>query len=61
MLATWLYLGGSSKNTKKLNFQPLSNIELFLMHMDLELSVLGIFEKACKSCISLMEAKFWRK
>jgi hypothetical protein len=38
----------SSKITRKLNLQPLLNIELFPTHMESELGVLGVAKKLMK-------------
>ena len=43
--ATWLHLEAPPKNTEKINKDRLSNIELVLTHMVLELGVLGIAGK----------------
>jgi hypothetical protein len=51
MLTTWLYLGAPKKNTYKLNFQPVSNIELFPIQTELELGVLGIAKKLVKDVV----------
>jgi hypothetical protein len=48
----------SSKFTKKLNLQPVSNIKLFPTHTTSKLSMLGIAAKACDRCSSLMEGDF---
>ena len=44
-LTTWLHLEAPSKISKKINKYQLSNIELVLTHMVLELGVLGISGK----------------
>jgi hypothetical protein len=43
----------SSKNTQTLNFQPISNIELFPTHTELELGMLGIAGKLAKDVAHL--------
>jgi hypothetical protein len=48
----WLHKN-SSKNTKKLNLQPISNTELFPTHKKLELDVLGFAKKLVKDVIHL--------
>jgi hypothetical protein len=52
MLAIWLHLGPPQKITKKSNLQPI--LKLFLIHMELELGVLGVAKKACERYISLI-------
>jgi hypothetical protein len=58
MLATWLHPGASHKNTKKMNFQPILNIELFLTHIKLELGVLGIIGKLVNDVVHLWRQNF---
>jgi hypothetical protein len=48
----------SSKNTRKMNLQLISNIELFQTHMGLKLSVLAICWKACEKCSLAMVSQF---
>ena len=43
--ATWLHLEAPPKNIEKINKYRLSNIELVLIHIVLELGVLGIAGK----------------
>jgi hypothetical protein len=43
----------STKNTKNLNFQPVSYIGLFFTHIELELGMLGIAKKLLKDVIHL--------
>ena len=43
--ATWLHLEAPPENTEKINKYRLSNIELVLTHMVLELGMLGISGK----------------
>jgi hypothetical protein len=50
-----------SKNTRKVNFQPVSNIELFPTHMELELSILGIARKLMKDVVHLWRWNFEKK
>jgi hypothetical protein len=47
----------SSKITKKLNLQPILNIELFSTLIESELGVLGIVKKLAKDVVHL----WWRK
>jgi hypothetical protein len=49
----------SSKTTRKLNLQPISNIELFPAHVELELGMLGVAGKLVKDVIHLWSQKFW--
>ena len=51
--ATWLHLDAPPENTKKINKYRLSNFELVLTHMVLELGVLGITEKLLMPSITL--------
>ena len=51
--ATWLHLEAPPKNSKKINKYRLLNIELVLIHMILELSVLGIAIKLLMPSITL--------
>jgi hypothetical protein len=48
----------SSKITKKLNLQPISNTELFPTHKKLELDVLGFAKKLVKDVIHLRRLNF---
>jgi hypothetical protein len=48
----------SSKITKKLNLQPVSNIELFPTHTESKLGVLGIAEKLAKDVVHLLRRNF---
>ena len=50
---TWLHLEALAKNTEKINKHRLSNIELVLTHMVLELSVFGIAEKLSMPFVTL--------
>jgi hypothetical protein len=43
----------SSKNIEKLNLQPISNIELFLTHIELELGIFGIARKLVKDVVHI--------
>ena len=52
-IATWLHLEAPPKNTEKINKYWLSNIELVLTHMVLELGVLGIARKLSVPSITL--------
>ena len=58
----WVFLGNvshvapsmcSSKNTINLSLHPVSNIELFPTHMELELDVLGVARKLVKDVVQL--------
>ena len=51
--ATWLHLDAPLENTKEINKYQLSNFELVLTHMVLELSVLGIAEKLLVPSLTL--------
>ena len=53
--ATWLHLEAPLENTKKINKYWLSNIELVLIHMELELGVLGIGRKLSLLSITLYQ------
>ena len=56
--ATWLHLKAPPKNTEKIKKYWLSNIELVLTHMVLELGVLGIVRKLLVPSITLCKKKF---
>jgi hypothetical protein len=43
----------SSKYTRKLNLRPISNIESFPTHMELELGVLGVARKIVRDVVYL--------
>ena len=51
--ATWLHLKAPPQNIEKINKYLLSNIELILTHMVLELGVLDIFEKFLVPSVTL--------
>ena len=53
--ATWLHLEAPQKNTEKINKSWLSNIELVLTHMVLELGVLGITRKLSVPSVTLCQ------
>jgi hypothetical protein len=47
-----------SNITKKWNFQPILDIELFLIHLELELDMLGIARKLVKNVVYLWRQTF---
>jgi hypothetical protein len=47
----------SSKNARKLNSQPILNIELFPIHMESKLGMLGVAEKLVKDVVPLWRWK----
>jgi hypothetical protein len=51
----------SSKITKRLNLQPLLNIELFPTHKESELGVLGVARKIMKHVVHLWRRNFEKK
>ena len=50
----------SSKCAQKLNFQPVLNIELFPIHMESELGMLGTAVKLVKDTGHLWRWNFWK-
>ena len=59
--ATWLHLGGPSKNVEKITKYQLSNIELVLTHTVSKLGVLGIAGKLLVPSLTLCPKKFKNK
>jgi hypothetical protein len=50
MLAIWLHLG-APQNTRKLDLQLVTNIELFSTHIESELGMLGVAGKLVKDVV----------
>ena len=57
-LATWLHLDAPPENTKKINKYQLSNFELVLTHMILELGMLDTVGKLLVPFVTLCQKKF---
>ena len=59
--ATWLHLEAPRENTKTINKYELSNIVLILIHMVLELGMLGIAGKLLVPSINSYQIKSKKK